>query len=333
MFDFWGEYQRKLRTPEEAVSVVKSGDWVEFPLSAAIPRKIDRFVQTWRWKAAQVNGGTPAEFDADTTGPHTIYTTVADPKLPWTPNGTGTNQIWTSTLDFVYDNIPAARVLVDVPERTRDVMAAITSHLFSNMGFVYDKDGKPKYGGYYDDEDSHQAVPYNLTGFLAASTRYVNCSDMALGVATLGGLAGARVSVCRTYPFGYVNTVNLIGIGECNNPMYESDDDIRYWVNVTNELTGAVERIERQGTALPLAVCPPDETRRSYFASHLYVVDAGGNVHDACVGPELGTRGITPYLRAVIDYSTPNEADRGNYHTDPARAGTTGDMNKNFLLK
>ena len=87
------------------------------------------------------------------------------------------------------------------------------------------------------------------------------------------------------------------------------------------------------GTALPLAVCPSDETRRSYFAGHLYVVDAGGNVHDACVGPELGTRGITPYLRAVIDYSTPNEADRGNYHTVPAMAGTTGNMNKNFLLK
>ena len=32
--DFLAEYNRKKRTPEEAVSVVKSGDWVDYWLPA-----------------------------------------------------------------------------------------------------------------------------------------------------------------------------------------------------------------------------------------------------------------------------------------------------------
>lgn len=39
--DFWEEYRRKLRTPEEAVKVVKSGDWVDYTTNLGFPTLLD----------------------------------------------------------------------------------------------------------------------------------------------------------------------------------------------------------------------------------------------------------------------------------------------------
>ena len=40
--DFGGEYKRKLRTPEEAVSVVKSGDWIDYTSCLGKPELLDK---------------------------------------------------------------------------------------------------------------------------------------------------------------------------------------------------------------------------------------------------------------------------------------------------
>ncbi|MBR1817125.1 MAG: butyryl-CoA:acetate CoA-transferase, partial [Lachnospiraceae bacterium] len=40
--DFTGEYKRKLRTPEEAVSVVKNGDWIDYTSCLGKPVLLDR---------------------------------------------------------------------------------------------------------------------------------------------------------------------------------------------------------------------------------------------------------------------------------------------------
>ena len=42
MKDFRTEYMEKLRTPEEAVQVVKSGDWVDYTSSLGKPVLLDR---------------------------------------------------------------------------------------------------------------------------------------------------------------------------------------------------------------------------------------------------------------------------------------------------
>ena len=42
MRDFRKEYMEKLRTPEEAVQVVKSGDWVDYTSSLGKPVLLDR---------------------------------------------------------------------------------------------------------------------------------------------------------------------------------------------------------------------------------------------------------------------------------------------------
>ena len=39
--DFEREYQQKLRTPEQAAKVIKSGDWVDYGWAVTTPKKID----------------------------------------------------------------------------------------------------------------------------------------------------------------------------------------------------------------------------------------------------------------------------------------------------
>lgn len=41
MRDFYGEYRSKLRTPDEAVKVIKSGDWVDYNTSTSKPSLLD----------------------------------------------------------------------------------------------------------------------------------------------------------------------------------------------------------------------------------------------------------------------------------------------------
>ena len=42
MKDFYSEYRSKLRTPEEAVSVIKSGDWVDYTTNFGFPILLDQ---------------------------------------------------------------------------------------------------------------------------------------------------------------------------------------------------------------------------------------------------------------------------------------------------
>ena len=42
LIDYSREYKDKLRTPEEAVSVVKSGDWVDYTSSLGMPVLLDK---------------------------------------------------------------------------------------------------------------------------------------------------------------------------------------------------------------------------------------------------------------------------------------------------
>ena len=112
----------------------------------------------------------------------------------------------------------------------------------------------------------------------------VNCSDQAYGLATLGNLIGIFSTVVKSQPIGYINTVNLVGIGQCNNPVY-----------LGSETTNHV------------AVCGEDDVSRSRLARHRYVF-AEGVIFDACFGPELGTKTNIEYLKSLIDSST--EAER-----------------------
>ena len=39
--DVWSEYKQKLRTPDQAVQLVKSGDWVDYGTAVGFPSLLD----------------------------------------------------------------------------------------------------------------------------------------------------------------------------------------------------------------------------------------------------------------------------------------------------
>ena len=124
---------------------------------------------------------------------------------------------------------------------------------------------------------------YGLAMALCVVIAASGCSEQAYGLATLGNLLGIYSTVVMTQPFGYVNTVSIVGVGPCNNPVYLGP-------YTTNHV----------------AICGADDISRSRLTRHRYVF-AEGAVFDACFGPALGTQTNIEYLKSIIDSSTEEE--------------------------
>ncbi|MBR4210197.1 MAG: butyryl-CoA:acetate CoA-transferase [Lachnospiraceae bacterium] len=79
MNSFWDEYRRKLRTPEEAVKVVKSGDWVDYTTSIGFPELLDKALAERRDELTDVKirgnmlFGPLAVVECDPTREHFYY--------------------------------------------------------------------------------------------------------------------------------------------------------------------------------------------------------------------------------------------------------------------
>lgn len=64
MKDFRNEYRQKLRSPEEAVAVVKDGDWIDYTSCLGKPILLDRALAKRRDELHDVKN--PWEFDGGT---------------------------------------------------------------------------------------------------------------------------------------------------------------------------------------------------------------------------------------------------------------------------
>jgi len=79
MFDFYDDYKKKLRTPEQAVEVVKSGDWVDYTSSLGMPILLDRALAKRKEELYDVKvrgnllSGPIAVAECDDTQEHFIY--------------------------------------------------------------------------------------------------------------------------------------------------------------------------------------------------------------------------------------------------------------------
>ncbi len=77
--DFSGEYHKKLRTPEEAVSAVKSGDWVDYTSTLGMPILLDRALAKRRDELTDVKirgnliVGPIETVECDPTQEHFVY--------------------------------------------------------------------------------------------------------------------------------------------------------------------------------------------------------------------------------------------------------------------
>ena len=246
-------------------------DWIEFHTGTAIERRVRRIDHSWLWMASQLNGNDTAAFPFHTTGPHRIYTVITDPATPWIPNSQSRQNPWVDALELACSTANGKSDKVEA-------LADVAFHLFYSMEFRYDtNNGDPNY---------FDGSSFDLSSYLLKRKEMVNCSDQAYGLATLGNLLGIYSTPVFTRPFGYINVVNLVGVGPCNNPFY------------TDPATQVRVRIAGQ-----------DDADRSTFSWHMYVF-AEGVIFDACAGAELGTKGHAEYLRSMIDTSTAEETER-----------------------
>ena len=260
---------------------VSSPEYVTFSLANNTPTTIKKTTSdVWQWKMENINGHGSAACDANVSGPHTVYTILAEPTPPWVNTWGSQKNAWTKALDFA---IVSASCNGD--STASNALSHIAQYLHAGHGFTYDiNGGRPKYAS------SNLGGTMDLTGYIDKSSQLygtegnvINCYDQASGVCTFGRLLGVSVTYRYMSPFGYINTVNLVGEGSCNNPFYP--------LTTGGKVTGADE------------VAPV----RSRFGNHAFTL-LDGYVFDACAGPHLGTRTEAQYVSDTVDSSTPAEA-------------------------
>lgn len=109
------------------------------------------------------------------------------------------------------------------------------------------------------------------------SNAIVNCYDQA-GIFQIGlGLSPHAKSTWKfLMPFGYISQTNLIGVGPCNNPFYQS--------NGSTALIGN------------------NDIKRTAFGSHAFVAVASTENHvaDSCAGPHLVSETVQGYIAAAV---------------------------------
>ena len=287
-------------------SGVSSPEYFEFAMEKKTLNCIDRSLGgVLSWTADSVNGQSGCKMND--SGPHLVYTILGEPKLPWKNIYGEDENAWTNALEFAIVKAGAQGKSTD-----KDALAAITKYLHSGHGLVYDTvEGAPRY---WDPATGvFSATTYITVPNSAGVTNLVNCYDQAHGVVTLGNILGPSVNAIPrfTMPFGYINTTNLVGVGACNNPFYDSTNEWEY-VNITG--TGSVSI--GKGIPLKVPVCNVDDNTRTLFGNHMYATyHAGGYdyVFDACAGPFIGGISKTNYLNNAIDHSTIDEREFSFY--------------------
>lgn len=282
---------------------ISSPIYVAFQVSGTTPICIQKTVNdVWQWKTENVNGLGSSAWDMNTSGLHTVYTILNDPVAPWSNDWNGgynPSNAWTKALDFAIVDASSGG-----DSTASNALAHITQYLHTGFGLTYDiTNGAPAYfqypvfhlSEYIDKSGGGNVVP-------ARSGNIVNCYDQAGGVTILGCLIGIPVEARFMEPFGYINIVNLIGVGSCNNPFYGNSLYPSNAVTGTNDLT------------------------RSAFWNHMFT-RLSGKVCDSCAGPCVGTQTETQYISDTVDTSTYDEQYPAGWPSaagDPANISPVG---------
>lgn len=188
-----------------------------------------------------------------------VFVILDDPAGFYDPPG-----VWVEALRFVCDTVGANGLKTGA-----EVVAKVATYLHGSHGLGYDtRRGAPAYGV------SGSGGTFKLKDYLAAAARVVNCYDQAGGVQALCGAVGVDTTWYYLDPYGFINTTNLVGVGNCNNPFFLSN-----------------------GSS---AVVPADDPKRTAFGNHAFC-GLAGKVLDACAGPHTGTETKAQYCAAAID--------------------------------
>jgi len=235
---------------------------VDFPLTHRNFSAIARQDVTWQWQFREQ--GSPSWQPLVSTT-HRIYVVLKVPPAPWTQMFADKRNPWTDLLDFCC-------AIASGKQNAPDAGESITKNVNEAYPLRYDIDsGSDRYWFTGTGSSFHLTnwINYVLKGNAPATPVFcngtpeqyknywiVNCYDCAASAALMSKIVGADSDYYFHDPFGYLNYVEPIGRGKCNNPFYPC-----------------------QGGSPAVG---PDH-QRSKFANHAYQKLNGTKNYDACM--------------------------------------------------
>jgi hypothetical protein len=189
------------------------------------------------------------------------------------PAGVYREGVWVEALRLMFKRAGVAGL-----QNADSISAHVTRYCHTKHGMRYEtKRGRSGFG-----VNGHGGA-FKLMNYIKKARNVVNCYDQAAAVQSLCSCLGVRVDWVFQDPFGYINTTNLVGVGQCNNPFYESTDERTGHYLYTNK-----------------PVVKPGD-KRSAFGNHAFVETASKYIRDACAGPHVAGEILRSYFEAAID--------------------------------
>jgi hypothetical protein len=190
-----------------------------------------------------------------------IYFILGKPTAPYSADG-----VWAEVLRFL-----CGKVGVVGQNDGKDAAQKITTYCHSAHGLRYDTDhGASHYGV------GPLGGDFELKDYIARGIPSCNCYDQAAAVQALSGALGVSVGWRYLRPFGYIKPTNLVGVGQCNNPFFGSDDSKKL-----------------------VAVDSPDRTA---FGNHAFASAPSKNILDACAGPHTPLESVRTHFDEVGEH-------------------------------
>lgn len=234
------------------------------------------------WKVTDFGDCGQAVFNANTSGPHKIYTVLETPVSPIL-------KPWVDVLELTNT------LALGSPDALT-AMSLLWAEFYYNGGGQYDVvNGAAQY-------TNSSTWVFNVTNWLGnfPSIQTVNCYDMAASLVVFGSAIGCGSQFDFIDPFGYLNCISPIGRSWTNNPFY---GNATYFDS--NPLVPG-----------DYGYNPPQE-RRSALGNHAvcvlggYIFDASGGQVDVDNDPDdgppfspwelVGTDDWSAYSSKVID--------------------------------
>lgn len=262
----------------------KKNEEFEIYFKDNIESKLNAGTQKWTWRLTEIQGtalvGETVGFE--TTTVEKGYILFTEPlQSPWDMNN-DKKKPWVRALDVSI--VGAGNIGLD-QNSSSDILGNITKYTFKTGGKYDTKEGRPQYANLYS-----QTIAMN--SYLDHIKPSINCYDQSFALTALSRLVGINAQSFFQFPFGRIKVVDLVGIGQCNNPFYESSDydEIIRNNNFTTEEADSLREKEvkkeikyKDGKKkINEAYC-----KRIGFGNHAYV-HFSGSIYDSCAGPVIG---------------------------------------------
>lgn len=247
------------------ISLSNGSHSVRVTQTSPLDTAITRYLGNATWTVTAPSPSTQAIL-ANTT--HLEVFVVLGPRPRFFQDG-----IWVEALRFLVQDVGLGGI-----SNPHQVIDRITEHCHARHGLRYDSAGGATALGVTFDGGT-----FGLAAFLKGPLKQVQCFDISAAVLVLAGAAGISAVWLQVTFFGYIRRTNLVGVGDCNNPLFTFQG---------NE--PVVDRLAQD---------------RSRFTNHAFCELSSGSspaIFDACVGPHLGTSNRQIYLA--------NAADPTNFH-------------------